>query len=79
MSGVLATQAYMNYFHVHGRYRQGAITGAMPGGSFFGTLVSSFIADRMSRKTAIQIAALVWIIGSMYVNSVQIDDISNIS
>ncbi len=65
MSGVLATQAYMNYFRVHGRYRQGAITGAMAGGSFFGTLASSFIADRMSRKTAIQIAAVIWILGSM--------------
>lgn len=65
MSGVLATQAYINYFNVHGRYRQGAITGSMAGGSFFGTLASSFIADRMSRKTSIQIAAVIWIIGSM--------------
>ncbi|KAL8902701.1 MAG: hypothetical protein Q9207_004453 [Kuettlingeria erythrocarpa] len=66
MSGVLATQAYMNYFRVHGRYRQGAITGAMAGGSFFGTLASSFIADKMSRKTAIQIAAVIWIVGSIF-------------
>ncbi|KAI4111179.1 MAG: hypothetical protein LQ345_006850 [Seirophora villosa] len=66
MSGVLATQAYMNFFKVHGRYRQGAITGSMPGGSFFGTLASSFIADRMSRKTSIQIAAVIWIIGSIF-------------
>ncbi|KAI4129288.1 MAG: hypothetical protein LQ338_002297 [Usnochroma carphineum] len=66
MSGVLATQAYMNFFHVHGRYRQGAITGAMAGGSFFGTLASSFIADKMSRKTSIQVAAVIWIIGSIF-------------
>ncbi|KAL8923975.1 MAG: hypothetical protein Q9208_004259 [Pyrenodesmia sp. 3 TL-2023] len=66
MSGVLATQAYMNFFQVHGRYRQGAITGAMAGGSFFGTLASSFIADRMSRKTSIQIAAVIWIVGSIF-------------
>ncbi|KAL8948047.1 MAG: hypothetical protein Q9222_005728, partial [Ikaeria aurantiellina] len=64
MSGVIATPAYTNYFHVHGGYRQGAITGAMAGGSFFGTLASGFIADRMSRRTAIQISAIVWILGS---------------
>ncbi|KAL8871250.1 MAG: hypothetical protein Q9174_002880 [Haloplaca sp. 1 TL-2023] len=66
MSGVLGTAAYTNYFDVHGGYRQGAITGAMAGGSFFGTLASSFIADRMSRKTAIQIAAVIWTIGSVF-------------
>ncbi|KAL8970080.1 MAG: hypothetical protein Q9183_001689 [Haloplaca sp. 2 TL-2023] len=66
MSGVLGTAAYTNYFNVHGGYRQGAITGAMAGGSFFGTLASSFIADRMSRKRAIQIAAVIWTIGSVF-------------
>ena len=69
MSGVLGTAAYTNYFNVHGGYRQGAITGAMAGGSFFGTLASSFIADRMSRKRAIQIAAVIWTIGSVYVDT----------
>ncbi|KAL8716305.1 MAG: hypothetical protein Q9220_000210 [cf. Caloplaca sp. 1 TL-2023] len=66
MSGVIATSAYTNYFNVHGGYRQGAITGSMPGGSFFGTLASGFIADKMSRKTAIQISAVVWIVGSIF-------------
>jgi len=67
MSGVLGTQAYTNYFNVHGQYKQGAITGAMPAGSLLGTLFSSFIADGMSRRSAIQIAAIVWIVGSMFV------------
>ncbi|KAH0548224.1 MFS sugar transporter, partial [Trichoglossum hirsutum] len=65
MSGVLGTQAYTNYFRVHGGYRQGGITCAMPAGSFFGALSSSFIADKLSRKTTIQIASVVWIIGSL--------------
>lgn len=65
MSGVLGTMAYTNYFHVDGGSRQGGITAAMPAGSLVGALVSSFIADRLSRKTAIQIAAVIWIIGSM--------------
>ena len=65
MSGVLGTQAYTNYFKVHGQYRQGGITCAMPAGSLVGALCSSFIADKFSRKTAIQISAVIWIIGSM--------------
>ncbi len=65
MSGVLGTQAYVNYFGVNGGIRQGGITCAMPAGSLLGALISSFIADRFSRRTAIQIAAIIWIIGSM--------------
>ena len=65
MSGVLGTYAYTNYYNVQGNYRQGAITCAMPAGSLFGALASSFVADRYSRRTAIQVAALIWIVGSM--------------
>ena len=65
MSGVLGTYAYTNFFNVQGGYRQGGITCAMPAGSLVGALGSSFIADRFSRKTAIQVAAVIWIIGSM--------------
>lgn len=65
MSGVLGTKAYTNYFNVDGGTRQGGITAAMPAGSLIGALASSFIADRFSRKTAIQVAAVIWIIGSM--------------
>ena len=52
-------------FNVQGGYRQGGITCAMPAGSLVGALASSFIADRFSRKTAIQVAAVIWIVGSM--------------
>lgn len=37
----------------------------MPAGSLVGALVSSFIADRYSRKKAIQCASALWIIGSI--------------
>jgi fucose permease len=37
----------------------------MPAGSLVGALSSSFIADKFSRKTAIQVAALIWILGAM--------------
>ena len=64
-SVVLGTFAYTDYFNVEGGYRQGGITSAMPAGSLVGALASSFIADRYSRKYAIQLAGIIWIIGSM--------------
>lgn len=39
----------------------------MPFGSLVGALSSSFIADRYSRRTSIQIASVFWVIGSMYI------------
>ncbi|KAF2280027.1 high affinity glucose transporter [Westerdykella ornata] len=65
MSGVLGTNAYKNYFHNPTGYRQGGITAAMPAGSLFGALSSSFIADKLSRRTAIQVGALIWVIGAI--------------
>ncbi|KAI9885930.1 MAG: MFS sugar transporter [Watsoniomyces obsoletus] len=65
MSGVLGTQAYMRYFDRPISYRQGGITASMPAGSFVGALASSFIADKWSRKVAIQISGIIWIIGSI--------------
>lgn len=66
MSGVLGTPAYKNYFNGPSGTRQGGITAAMPAGSLVGALCSSFLADRLSRRNAIQIAALVWIIGAIF-------------
>lgn len=66
MSGVLGTAAYKNYFDGPSGTRQGGITASMPAGSLAGALCSSFIADRLSRKTAIQVAALIWIIGAVF-------------
>jgi sugar porter (SP) family MFS transporter len=66
MSGVLGTDAYINYFNVgSGQYKQGSITCAMPFGSLVGALCSSFIADRFSRVSAIQFSSILWVIGSI--------------
>ncbi|KAF2840908.1 general substrate transporter [Patellaria atrata CBS 101060] len=64
MSAVLGTSAYKHYFNYPKSYMQGLITSSMPMGSIFGTFSSSFIADRYSRKIAIQIACVLWIMGS---------------
>ncbi|MBE3043691.1 MFS transporter [Candidatus Bathyarchaeota archaeon] len=65
MSGVLGTQAYKNYYNNPVSYTQGGITTSMPAGSLVGALVSSFIADRYSRKFALQLSSIVWIIGAV--------------
>jgi MFS family permease len=64
MSGVLGTRAYKNYFHNPVSYGQGGITASMPAGSFFGALASSFIADKFSRRAAIQISGLIFMLGA---------------
>ncbi|ROT42584.1 general substrate transporter [Sodiomyces alkalinus F11] len=66
MSGVLGTEAYRRYFDHPLGYRQGGITASMPIGSFFGALASSFIADRFSRKRAIQLSCIIWVIGATF-------------
>jgi len=69
MSGVLGTEAYKRYFHNPLDEKQGGVTAAMPAGSLFGALLSSYLSDRWGRKIAIQIGAVIWIIGSMSVAS----------
>ncbi|KAH9988708.1 high-affinity glucose transporter [Xylariaceae sp. FL0662B] len=65
MSGVLGTEAYKRYFGHPASTRQGGITASMPAGSLVGSLASSFIADGFSRKVALQISCVLWIIGSI--------------
>ena len=65
MSGVIGTQAYKRYFNHPKATLQGVIVACMPFGSFFGALLSSFLADRFSRRTAIQFACIIWVIGAI--------------
>ena len=68
MSAIIGNDQYNCYFD-QGRKGtcsgprpnvQGGITAAMPGGSFVGALVSGFLSDRLGRKRAIQIGAVIW-------------------
>jgi hypothetical protein len=56
MAGVLGTPAYQRYFGHPAGTRQGGITASMPAGSLIGALSSSFLADRLSRRTAIRLS-----------------------
>lgn len=79
MSAIIGTQQYRCYFNQgpHGppwddekcsgpkSDVQGGITAAMPGGSFCGALTSGFLTDKLGRKRSIQIACIIWCIGSI--------------
>ncbi|KAK9471252.1 general substrate transporter [Dipodascopsis tothii] len=64
MSGVLATDQYKNYFNNPLGLQQGAITSSMAAGSVVGAIISSPLGEKLSRKHAIQLAALLWILGA---------------
>ncbi|KAI5305296.1 hypothetical protein KEM56_004782, partial [Ascosphaera pollenicola] len=67
MSGVIGTSGYTHYFGVSGGgYKQGGITSAMAWGSLCGCLCASWLADHLSRVTTLQISAVCWIIGSVF-------------
>ena len=82
MSAIIGTQQYRCYFNQGPQGPpfndaekcsgpsssvQGGITAAMPGGSFVGALTSGFLSDKLGRKRAIQIGAVIWCIGSIIV------------
>ncbi|KAL1961203.1 hypothetical protein VTO42DRAFT_3148 [Malbranchea cinnamomea] len=72
MSAILGTDQYNCYFNqgdepCKGPHAdvQGGITASMAGGSWLGALASGFISDLVGRKTAIQVGAVIWVIGSV--------------
>jgi MFS family permease len=71
MSGVIGTAAYTNYFNHPKDSVQGGIVASMSFGSLLGALSSSFLADRVSRRTAIQIGAFIFIVGAILQCSAQ--------
>ncbi|KAK9479319.1 general substrate transporter [Lipomyces japonicus] len=65
MSAFVDNDKYRSYFNYPDATVQGAITAAMAGGSFFGSLFSGRLSDFTGRKYAVQAGALVWIFGSL--------------
>ncbi|KAF2145430.1 uncharacterized protein K452DRAFT_305453 [Aplosporella prunicola CBS 121167] len=64
MSAWIGTDQYKEYFNHPTSNMQGGITAAMSGGSFIGALASGYLSDKLGRRRSLEIAALVWIIGS---------------
>ncbi|POS86566.1 putative high-affinity glucose transporter [Erysiphe pulchra] len=84
MSAIIFTKAYLCYFNQgpetlekNGACSgprpsvQGGIVAAMPGGSWFGALISGIVSDKVGRKKAIQLGAILWCIGCMIVCGAQ--------
>ncbi|KAM0512522.1 hypothetical protein ACHAPE_008845 [Trichoderma viride] len=65
MSAWIGSDQYLDYFNHPGSSQQGGITASMSAGSFIGSLLSGWLADRLGRRLAIQIASVDWIIGAV--------------
>ncbi|KAK4070884.1 hypothetical protein Trihar35433_5351 [Trichoderma harzianum] len=64
MSAWIGSEQYLEYFNHPNSSEQGGITASMSAGSFIGSLLSGWLADRIGRRLAIQIASVDWIIGA---------------
>jgi sugar porter (SP) family MFS transporter len=82
MSAIISTKAYLCYFNqgpdgpgfndmttCSGPKAgvQGGITASMAGGSWLGAILSGILSDKLGRKKAIQIGAIIWCVGSIIV------------
>ena len=64
LSAFLGTPQYQTYFNNPSDVEQGGITASMSGGSFLGALAAGFLSDHVGRRHAIQVASVIWVIGS---------------
>ncbi|KIM75302.1 hypothetical protein PILCRDRAFT_827406 [Piloderma croceum F 1598] len=64
MSGVLSNNHYKEVFDNPGPNVQGAIVAAIPAGSLVGSLMVTWLGDKIGRKRTIIIAGIIWVIGS---------------
>ncbi|KAF7194536.1 High-affinity glucose transporter [Pseudocercospora fuligena] len=71
MSAWLGTEQYTEYFNNPGSNLQGGITASMSGGSFIGAIAAGFLADKLGRKIALQIACCIFVVGCAIVCSSQ--------
>lgn len=71
MSAWIGTKQYMEYFDSPDSDLQGGITASMSAGSFIGALAAGFLSDWLGRKWALQIAAAIWVVGSIVTLSAQ--------
>ncbi|KAI5961207.1 uncharacterized protein KGF55_004132 [Candida pseudojiufengensis] len=71
MSAFIGSNPYGNYFNHPGADMQGFITGSMGIGSFFGSLLSSFVSEPFGRRLSLIICSLLWMIGAAIQSSAQ--------
>lgn len=71
MSAWIGSEQYLEYFNHPSSSEQGGITASMSAGYFIGSLLSGWLADRIGRRLAIQIASVDWIVGAVLQCSAQ--------
>lgn len=71
MSAFIGEGAYQRFFDHPNSDMQGFITSAMSLGSFFGSLLSSFISEPFGRRASLMICSLMWMIGAAIQSSSQ--------
>jgi MFS family permease len=71
LSAFLGTTQYVDYFNHPSDILQGGITASMSGGSFVGALCAGFLSDTFGRRHVVQVAAVIWIIGSSITSASQ--------
>lgn len=65
MSAMIGIPQYTDYFNHPSSTLQGGITSSMAAGSLVGSIIAGPVCDRIGRKTTIQFACVLWIIGSI--------------
>lgn len=65
MSAWIGAPQFLDYFNRPDSNLIGGITASMSAGSFAGSLASGFISDRLGRRKALMVAAIIWNIGAI--------------
>ncbi|KAM0749989.1 general substrate transporter [Meredithblackwellia eburnea MCA 4105] len=65
MSAQLNNPSYLSQFNYPNSNLQGGITASMPAGSFGGSLICSYLSDKIGRRPTIMLAGSLWVLGSI--------------
>ena len=65
MSGIISTDVWQGYYGRPSASTQGGITASISGGSFLGCLVNMLTVDRYGRRTTMQMACVVFVVGAI--------------
>lgn len=65
LSAFIASSQFVEYFNRPNSGLIGGITASMSAGSFAGSLAAGFVSDRLGRRKALMVAAIIWNIGAI--------------
>lgn len=69
ISAFISEPSYRRFFNYPNSTTQGAITASMSAGSFLGAILSSFVSERIGRRTSLLFCAMFWVLGSIIQSS----------